>query len=182
MIRRDVRLERTYPHPRALVWRALTEPELIAKWLMDNDFAPEVGHRFTLRTDPAPGFDGVVHCEVLEVEPEERLRFSWVGGPVDTTVTFELEALGESSTRLRVCHAGFAGVKAALVSLILGAGSKRIYGRLLPGVLDEIAGEAGGGDARGRADCRMSPWQWLVAQCARVVPGREGRADERSKR
>ena len=42
----------------AKVWRALTEPELLADWLMPNDIKPLVGHDFTFRTDPAPGFDG----------------------------------------------------------------------------------------------------------------------------
>lgn len=73
-MKRDLRVQRDYPHPPELVWRALTEPALISRWLMDNDFSPELGHRFTLRTDPAPGFDGIVHCEVLDLEaPRRRL-------------------------------------------------------------------------------------------------------------
>ncbi|XXT16747.1 SRPBCC domain-containing protein [Sorangium sp. So ce429] len=59
-MRRDLRIAREYPHPPELVWRALTEPALIAEWLMQNDLRLELGHRFTLRTDPAPGLDGVV--------------------------------------------------------------------------------------------------------------------------
>jgi uncharacterized protein YndB with AHSA1/START domain len=54
---RDVRLERVYLHPPELVWRALTDREVLAEWLMPNDFAPVVGHTFTMRTDPGPGFD-----------------------------------------------------------------------------------------------------------------------------
>lgn len=61
----SLRIEKTYPHPRARVWRALVDPELLARWLMPNDFAPRVGHRFTFRTEPGPGFDGIVRCEVL---------------------------------------------------------------------------------------------------------------------
>ena len=42
------------------VWRALTDPDLLARWLMPNDFKPVVGHQFTFRTEPVPqhGFDG----------------------------------------------------------------------------------------------------------------------------
>ncbi len=61
------------PHPPAKVWRSLTVPDLPASWLMPNDFRAEVGHRFTFRTDPVPaqGFDGIVHCEVLALEPPD---------------------------------------------------------------------------------------------------------------
>ena len=96
-------------HPPAKVWRALTDPELLGKWLMRNDFQPVVGHRFTFVTDPVPGsdFDGVVRCEVLVVEPERLLRISWAGGAeVATTVTWRLEPEGRG-TRLFLAHEGF---------------------------------------------------------------------------
>jgi uncharacterized protein YndB with AHSA1/START domain len=95
-------------HPPARVWAALTDPELLARWLMPNDFKPVVGHRFTFRTHPRPehGFDGIVHCEVLELEPQRRLRLAWRGGTLDTTVTWTLATEGHG-TRLFVEHAGF---------------------------------------------------------------------------
>ncbi|WP_438023664.1 SRPBCC family protein [Sorangium sp. So ce233] len=83
-MRRDLRIAREYPHPPELVWRALTEPALIAEWLMQNDFRPELGHRFTLRTDPGPGFDGVVRCEVLELDPPTKMRWSWRVEPTES--------------------------------------------------------------------------------------------------
>ena len=55
--------ERLMPHPPEKVWRALTQPALIAQWLMQNDFKPEVGHRFTFRAKPQPGWTGVTNCE-----------------------------------------------------------------------------------------------------------------------
>jgi uncharacterized protein YndB with AHSA1/START domain len=97
------------PHPPARVWDALTDPAQLAKWLMPNDFTPTVGHRFTFRTDPVPGadFDGVVACEVLDIEPERMLRISWTGGPgVQTTVTWRLLSEGRG-TRLLLLHEGF---------------------------------------------------------------------------
>ncbi|WTJ96518.1 SRPBCC domain-containing protein [Streptomyces sp. NBC_01537] len=73
----------------------------MARWLMPNDFQPVVGHRFTFRTEPRPqqGFDGIVHCEVLELAPQRRLRIAWRGGRLDTTVTWTLEPEGRG-TRL----------------------------------------------------------------------------------
>ena len=132
-------IERVYPHPRARVWRALADPELMARWLMPNDFLPEVGHRFTFRTEPGPGFDGVVQCVVTAVEPEELLAFTWKGGPIDTVIKFELDE-HEVGSRLTVTQSGFTGLKAWLVSRILLIGSRTIYGRRLPAVLDELAG------------------------------------------
>jgi len=80
------RIERTYPHPPELVWRALTTPELLARWLMPNDFEPVIDHEFTFTTDPGPGFDGIVRCRVPEVMAPTTLAFTWVGGPIATVV------------------------------------------------------------------------------------------------
>jgi len=70
-------LEYDVPYPPAKVWRALTEPELLAEWLMANDMQPTVGHSFTFKQQPTPWWDGVVHREVLESDLHKRLRYSW---------------------------------------------------------------------------------------------------------
>lgn len=137
----ELSFERWYPHAPPRVWRALTDPELLARWLMPNDFAPRVGHRFTFRTDPAPGFDGVVNCEVLELEPNRTLAFSWKGGPIDTVVRISLIAEGDG-TRLEMRQTGFRGLKAWLVSRILKSGIPTIYGKKLPALLDALNGPA----------------------------------------
>jgi len=102
--------------PPSAVWRALTEPALLARWLMENDIRPEVGHRFTFRAPPISGWDGVVHCEVLEVDAPRQLRYSWRGGAddlqgygtrIDTIVTWTLTATDGGGTLLRLEHAGF---------------------------------------------------------------------------
>lgn len=106
---RAIRLDQFIAHPPAKVWRALTEPELLARWLMPNDFRLEVGHRFTFTTQPRKqaGFDGIVHCEVLRIEPEKLLKISWRGGVrSDWTVTWRLEPEGKG-TRLFLDHEGF---------------------------------------------------------------------------
>jgi uncharacterized protein YndB with AHSA1/START domain len=93
--------------PPVQVWRALTDPAALQRWLMPNDIAPVVGHRFTFRTQPAPGFDGIVHCEVLEVINNERLVYSWRGGPLETVVTWTLSAGGDGGTILQLVQDGF---------------------------------------------------------------------------
>lgn len=133
----SVRFTVTYPHPPERVWAALTEREALEAWLMPNDFLPVVGHRFTFRTSPAPGFDGIVNCEVLEVHLLHRLSFSWRGGPIDTTVTFTLEAV-QNGTRLTLEQVGFAGVTARTVGWMLGQGWRRMSRESLPQVLDRI--------------------------------------------
>jgi uncharacterized protein YndB with AHSA1/START domain len=106
---RSIEVDQYFPHPPETVWRALTEPALIARWLMPNDFAAAIGHRFTLRTEPVAqtGFGGVIECEVLELVPLHRLRISWNSvGSLESTVTWSLQAEGRG-TRLLLEHAGF---------------------------------------------------------------------------
>lgn len=136
---RTLVLERELPHPPDKVWRALTQGALIAEWLMPNDFQPRVGHRFTFRTKPAPGFDGVVHCEVIALDPPRRLAYTWKGGGIDTIVTFTLEP-DAGGTKLVLEHTGFRGARATMVSVILGRGwRKSILPHRLPAVLDRRA-------------------------------------------
>lgn len=106
--RTAIHVDEFLAHPPATVWRALTDPVLLAEWLMPNDFAPVVGHEFTFGAVPLPGlgFDGVVRCRVLALEPRRLLRISWRGGRLDTTVTWRLVPEGHG-TRLLVDHEGF---------------------------------------------------------------------------
>jgi uncharacterized protein YndB with AHSA1/START domain len=105
---RTIRIDRTYTHALEKVWHALTDRDALAVWLMPNDFEPRVGHKFNFRTQPMPqfGFDGIVHCEVLECDPPRRLAYSWRGGGLDTVVKFTLEPAADG-TRLRFEHGGF---------------------------------------------------------------------------
>jgi uncharacterized protein YndB with AHSA1/START domain len=99
------------PYPPAKVWRALTEPELLARWLMNNDMQPTVGKSFTFRMEPTKWWDGIVHCEVLEIEPLKRLGYTWRSGPesspLDTVVTWTLTPTPSGGTRLSLEHSGF---------------------------------------------------------------------------
>ena len=138
-----LRLERVYPHDVHKLWRALTERELISRWLMPTDFEPKLGHRFNFHTDPGLGFDGVVHCEVTEIEPPRRLAYTWRGGPIDTLMTFTLEVVSTDppATRLVIEQSGFRGLKAWLVSRILKHGNRKIFDERLPRLLDQLERE-----------------------------------------
>ncbi len=105
-----------FPQSPEQVWRALTEPALLAKWLMPNNILPVVGHRFTFQAQPMAGWDGVAHCEVLAVEPLRRLSYSWRGGNkevqgygqyLDTVVTWTLAAAAGGGTDVHLVHDGF---------------------------------------------------------------------------
>lgn len=130
-----IRTDTFLAFPPEKVWNALTDPELLATWLMPNDFEARVGHRFTFRTDPVPaqGFDGIVQYEVLELVRPERLRISWAGGGIDTTVTWELVP-EDRGTRLLLIHEGFddRDPRQQQTRRILGGGWS---GRLLPAPL-----------------------------------------------
>ena len=72
-------VEKVLPYPAEKIWRTLTTSDLIATWLMPNDFVAAVGYRFNFRTRPMGTWDGVVDCEVLICEPPLVLRYSWKG-------------------------------------------------------------------------------------------------------
>lgn len=100
------------------VWRALTDPVLLAEWMLPiveqrgGAFSLERGASFTLQTQPRPPWDGTVKCRYLDVEPMTKLSFAWVVGSmdIDTVVTFTLTPAtidGVPGTRLGVVHTGF---------------------------------------------------------------------------
>lgn len=107
-----IELDEYFPHPPAAVWHALTDPAVMATWLMDNDFRPVVGHRFTMTGIPVPavGFTGRVASEVLAIEEGQLLSISWRdagdGNALSSTVTWRLESEGPG-TRLFLTHDGF---------------------------------------------------------------------------
>lgn len=98
---RTVTVERDLPFPADRIWRALTQPHLIAEWLMKNDFVAQVGHGFTLQGDW-----GSVDCRVLQLEPIRTLAYSWDAMGLESTVTWTLTATPEG-THLRMDQTGF---------------------------------------------------------------------------
>ena len=105
---RSAIVERDFPHPPEKLWRALTQPHLIEEWLMKNDFKPVVGHSFNLRGD----WGGVLDCEVLAVEPNRTLSYTWnfthddAAYNLRSVVTFTLTPT-RNGTHLRMEQSGF---------------------------------------------------------------------------
>jgi uncharacterized protein YndB with AHSA1/START domain len=103
---RSLIIEREMPHPPEKIWRALTQGPLIEEWLMKNDFQPVVGHQFSFRSTPVPGWDGIIQSEVLTIEPNSKLSYSW--GTMGTTslVTWTLTPT-KAGTHVRMEQTGF---------------------------------------------------------------------------
>ncbi len=97
----SVVVEREIPFPPEKIWRALTQPELIEEWLMKNDFMPAVDHRFRFRADC-----GSVDCQVLAIEPQKTLSYTWSAMGLESVVTWTLTPT-PTGTHLRMEHVGF---------------------------------------------------------------------------
>jgi uncharacterized protein YndB with AHSA1/START domain len=97
----SVVIEREIHHPPEKIWRALTQPQLIAQWLMKNDFKPVVEHRFSLRADW-----GAVDCQVLAVEPSKKLAYTWGAYGLESVVTWTLTPTA-TGTSVRMEQSGF---------------------------------------------------------------------------
>jgi uncharacterized protein YndB with AHSA1/START domain len=98
-------------HPPEKVWRALTDPALLAEWLLPvlgHELQLALGAAFTLKTEPQPGWDGTVSCRFLEIEPHRRLSYTWLVGDgfLETVVTFTLNSTA-SGTQLSIVQSGF---------------------------------------------------------------------------
>jgi uncharacterized protein YndB with AHSA1/START domain len=105
----------SFSHPVETVWEYLTDSDLLASWLMKNDFKPIIGHEFQFRTGPIPAmnFDGIFYCKVLAIVPFKHLSYSWNSGSGDGNISLEsvvdwhLEPT-EKGTDLFLEHSGFA--------------------------------------------------------------------------
>jgi len=113
----EIVVDEVFPHAPDVVWRTITTPELMARWLKmtATGFEATVGTRFTYQTTPAGAWDGVIRCLVLEVIPNQRLVYEWRGGHEDnvgygsrleTVVTWSLSP-AEGGVRVRLVHSGF---------------------------------------------------------------------------
>jgi uncharacterized protein YndB with AHSA1/START domain len=97
----SVVVEREVPFPPEKIWQALTQPHLMEEWLMKSDFKPVVDHRFNFRADW-----GVVDCQVLAVEPNRALSYTWAAYDLKSVVTWTLTPTS-TGTHLRMEHSGF---------------------------------------------------------------------------
>ena len=131
----DIVVDEFFPHAPQTIWKLLTTGELIGRWLMaPTGFEPVAGKRFTFQTTSAGAWDGVIHCQVLEATPNERLAYAWKGGheenvgygaPLDTVVTWTLSKV-EGGTRLRLVHSGFVTPKNDSAFKTMSGGWKKV--------------------------------------------------------
>ena len=98
---RIVIVEREMPYPLEKLWRALTQPHLIEAWLMKNDFKPVMDHRFNFRADW-----GAVDCQVMAIEPNRTLSYTWAAHGLESVVTWTLTPTN-TGTHLRMEQTGF---------------------------------------------------------------------------
>jgi uncharacterized protein YndB with AHSA1/START domain len=99
-------VEKEFPYPPEKIWRALTEGELIKEWLMENDFRPDLGHKFSFRATPQPHWNGIIDSEVLVVEPHKKLSYRWNSMGLESVVAWTLIAKG-GGTLVRMEQSGF---------------------------------------------------------------------------
>jgi uncharacterized protein YndB with AHSA1/START domain len=141
----EFHIVREYPHSAEKLWHALTDPELVPLWTATgrggrpDGFAPVVGTRFRFVGKPVPGWDGIVDCEVMEVQPPVMLRHTWQGDEREPSmVTWRIDPAG-SGARLTYDHTGLRGVDGLIMAkLVLGPVRRRMLARGLPAVLDAL--------------------------------------------
>lgn len=141
----EIVVDKVFPHAPETIWKMLTTGELIGRWLMvPTGFEPVKGKHFTFQTTPAGAWDGVIHCQVLEATPNERLAYAWKGGHggnvgygsrLDTVVTWTLSRV-EGGTCLRLVHSGFVTPKNDSAFNAMSAGWTKVVQ-----TIDTIAGE-----------------------------------------
>jgi len=117
---RNLKFERFFRHSPIQVWHALTDSKALARWYLDNDFRPVVGHQFTLQVTPESGLEGPLYGEVLFVDEPYQLIYSFRGSFLkhETTVTWTLVPDGVG-TRLLLHHTGFTGLSDAALSSVM---------------------------------------------------------------
>jgi len=142
----EIRIVRDYPYPAAIIWRALTDPELVPRWTATGaggrpeGFAPVAGTKFRFVAKPKPGWNGIVNCEVLEVSAPSLLRYAWTGdgGGDVTEVTYRLQQQG-AATRFTYEHTGFTGAGGFVLARLLGRVRRTMLDVGLPAVLADLA-------------------------------------------
>jgi len=130
-MKRNIQLKRFYPHPPALVWKAITTASLMKRWMqMDNNFKPEVGHEFELH-DISGNWDGTLYCKVILVDEPSQLAYEFKGGVMKNKTVVTITLIPENNgTHLKLEHTGWTGLIDIALSAIIGLGWRRMFGLL----------------------------------------------------
>ena len=155
---RDLRFEAVYPFTPEQVWKALTDRQALAEWLMPNTFEPRLGHKFQFHSSTGE-FAGVIECEVLELSPPRYLAYSWRGGNQDTVVSFTLQPVAEG-TRVVLEHRGFVFTEGTMAKNLLSSGWEKKIKTMLPEFIDRMSG----GGRRMGAQNRASELKELISR------------------
>jgi len=160
---RTIKLKTVLPYSPEKVWAALTDAKLLGSWFMENDIKPEAGYYFTFRMKPQKGWDGITHCEVIAVEPNKHISYTYrseatgekalacagihsdtadkltkgIFTRLDTVLSFSLEPTC-GGTILTMEHSGYKGLKLVLISYIMQMGWKKQLRKRLPKVLEQL--------------------------------------------
>ena len=163
---RTIKLKTFLPYPQETVWQALTDPVLLGTWFRENNIEPTPGDYFTFRMKPQKGWDGITHCEIISVEPQKHIAYTYRGEAtgekalacagihsdkadkltkgiftkLDTVLIFALEPTC-GGTILHLEHSGYKGIKLVIVSLIMQMGWKKQLEKKLPKVLERMINE-----------------------------------------
>lgn len=164
---RTIKLKTVLPYTQATVWQALTDSKQLGSWFMENNIEPLPGHYFTFRMNPQKGWDGITHCEIIAVEPQRYIAYTYRGQAtgekalacagihsdnadkltkgiftqLDTILSFTLEPTCDG-TILSMKQSGYKGLKLYIVSLIMQMGWKKQLRKKLPKVLERMKNEA----------------------------------------
>lgn len=159
-----IKLKTVLPYSQEKVWQALTDPKLLGSWFMENNIVPAVGHYFTFKMKPQKGWDGITHCEIIAVDPQKHIAYTYRGEAtgekalacagihsstadkltkgiftkLDTVLSFTLEPTC-GGTILKMEHSGYKGLKLVIISLIMQMGWKKQLRKKLPKALEQMS-------------------------------------------
>ncbi|EGQ27905.1 activator of Hsp90 ATPase 1 family protein [Sporosarcina newyorkensis 2681] len=134
----DVTLDFQFTSSIEQVWKALTDSDMLAKWIWNNDFKPAVGEKFQFRSEPNEWWDGIINGEVLKVEEPHILSYTWASAGETTMITWTLKTGADAATHLHFEQTGFSEETKATKGAIEGAKySWTNFGEQLKKVLEQ---------------------------------------------
>ncbi|MHA6261557.1 SRPBCC family protein [Sporosarcina sp. CAU 1771] len=117
----DVTLDFQFTSSVKQVWKALTDSDMLEKWIWKNDFKPVIGEEFQFRSEPNEWWDGIVNGEVLAVEEPHLLSYTWASAGETTTITWTLKTSSDGGTHMHFEQTGFSEATKATKGAIEGA-------------------------------------------------------------